>query len=221
MRKIVSLVATIGLSGCVPAVTHAPRIEPGLSLGTSLSVAFVPQYENSHTPFGVGPDGVDIGAGFTTGTGGAGILFSGELGLVRFDPDVYVQVPRRYLFDLDGGLGFAATFSSPPHGQMPYVQLGKLGSEGDGPYVMLGYLRQSDLGESHYVLRANGWTATLAYQGHDTHGRLDTRFRWRAFVTGILGRPFRPGCGLDPDCTLAPKPWAVLVGWSFDRNTRP
>ena len=149
---------------------------------------------------------MNVAYGWADGDDGAALRLGTAIMLIpaRFDPDVYVQVPRRALLGLDGGVGVAATTLLGPS-VLPYAQLGSI-HDATGFYVTGGYLHQSIASDStatRLVLRDDGWLATLAYQ--HAHGTRVSHY----FVTGVFGRPFAHRCAdAIYDCSALKRPWS-------------
>jgi hypothetical protein len=201
-------------SACIPTVAHGPRVAPGFAGGMSLSTNRSSTYEGATSPFVVGPFGINVGYGWAHGDSGAALRLGAAMLPIppRFDPDIYVQVPRRALLGLDGGIGVAAT-TILSASVLTYAQLGSI-HNATGLYVTGGYLHQSiptDTIATPVRLRDDAWLATLAYQlprgQHVSH----------YFITGIVGQRFPRRCSdAFYDCSTLRRPWSVMVGTTME-----
>ncbi|HVX39025.1 MAG TPA: hypothetical protein VHB25_05560 [Gemmatimonadaceae bacterium] len=219
IRALRSIVLLVALGACVPTIAHGPVVEPGASTGASLSLPYVS--DNSgylHQPFAVGPFGLNAAYAWRDSESGPALRVGAAWNVFppRFEPDVYVELPRAIADGMDAGLGIAGgTILSPA--ALPYAQLGRI-RRGSGPYVTAGYLHE--IGRDSLPSRAdsyhdNGWLATLAYQ--QASGAVVRHY----FVTGVLGQRVAHDCsmsGTAPQTVCADsRPWGVFAGVTLER----
>lgn len=204
-------------TACVPAVVHGPRVDPGPSVGISAAVTTSPPRDYSN-PYSLGPFGVDVGYGLSGDGWSPALRVGAQLNLLppRFDPDAYVQLPSKMLLGMDGGIGIVGATIGEPTSRMPYAQLGAVGADRAGFYVMQGYLREDP--ERHpatALIGDDAWVTTIAYQ------RARDPVVWRLFATGVFGRPLGAVCsgGLG-DCRRFRRPQAFFLGGAWELQTR-
>lgn len=174
--------------GCMPAVLHGPRIDGGFTTGYAASYTAGPRTTRGDmggVAYAYGPVGVNFGYGWTSeSTEGLGV----RLGLhvpvpmvVAAQPDVYVQLPKRAVLGLDGGVGI--TLIPIVETMMPYAQLGILRSGGSGFYATYGHLVGPDPSNVNYSGRGAGADVPgIAFQA--VNGRTATRL----FVMAAIAR---------------------------------
>jgi hypothetical protein len=204
---------------CMPAVMHAPRIEPGPAIGLAASYTAGPQYENGDDPsrFAYGPFGVNVGYGWTSDrTEGLGANIGAYVPVplvALIQPDVYVQLPKSALRGLDGGLGLTSVRIG--RSVVPYAQLGILSPSGTGVYATYGLLRaRNDPDRNHLVLREEGQFAGFTFQW--SQGKTTSRI----FATGQFGRRFWRCSFSSNDACRSEKRWAVATGTAVELRRR-
>ncbi len=155
MKLTAAAIGLIAGQACMPAVLHGPRVEPGLSYGIAASHTAGPTYPNGDLPskFAYGPVGVNLGYGWISRSDdGLGLRLGLHLPVplvIGAQADTYLQLPKRALFGLDGGVGFVL---SPVMSEvMPYGQIGVLGASGSGVYATYGIVGR--FGEPESVIR--------------------------------------------------------------------
>lgn len=205
-------------AGCVPSVTHSPRVDPGLS--GSIDIGLPELGRQSNVPFVFSPANAQLAYGWRDDSTGAGLRVAAGVGsILQLDGDAYVELPRRALGGLDGGIGVAGLWPSLRGATpMPYVDVGVLRS-GSGPYLTLGYVHETvdtTRVEDPLVLHADGWQTTVAYQVRSGSLAL------RPFVASVIGKHFSESCaGKSFSCAGRPRPWAVLIGLSVEQFREP
>lgn len=219
-QRLTFLVSALVGQACMPAVMHGPRIEPGPAMAMTVSYTAGPEYENGDdgpSRFAYGPVGVNIGYGWTSARVeglGVGIGAHVPVPLIPLiQPDVYVQLPKRALLGLDGGVGFTSVRVD--RSLIPYAQLGILAANNTGVYVTYGLFRErNDPDRNHPVLREEGRIAGLAFQWGQ--GKTISRI----FATGQFGRRFwRCSISTDDACR-SEKRWAVATGTALEIRRR-
>jgi hypothetical protein len=129
------------------------------------------------------------------------------------NPDMYVQLPRRALVGLDGGVGMTALTSPAGGAWMPYAQLGWVGGNDAGFYVTEGYIWPG--GESanagYIVGRGQAALSTLAYQW--PAGRV----LWHVFATVLLRGPYTVPCASGAGtCAGGGRSVATFIGATME-----
>lgn len=205
---------------CIPAVLHSPRIDGGLTAGVAASYTSGPKRTRADwgdIAYAYGPLGLNAGYGWTSDRiEGLGVRLGVNVPLLvaLTQPDLYVQLPRRVLIGLDGGVGVTLV---PGNGiVMPYAQLGALRAGGSGIYATYGFISGSDA--SDVVLSGESGAAAvpgIAFQ--KVNGRTTTR----AFVIAIIARDRRCSEGVT-DCARRDN-WSVATGMEVEirRRKRP
>lgn len=203
---------------CIPAVMHGPRIDDGFTTGLAASYTAGPRATRGDMggmAYAYGPVGVNAGYGFTSeSTEGLGVLLGVHVPVplvVASQLDVYMQLPKRALGGLDGGVGVILT----PMFQatMPYAQLGVLRANGSGLYATYGFLT----GQDNASNRGNSGRRTgadvpgIGFQ--NVNGRTTSRF----FVTAAIARE-RCADG-TADCQR-PDDWSVASGVAVEFHPR-
>jgi hypothetical protein len=206
--------ALAALTGCLPfpAVAHGPRVQPGSAVGMSFSVPVADHPRPSKAPYLFGPLGVDYAYGWVGDANVPALQLGGEINLLppRLDPDLYAQLPRRWLLGLDGGVGLAATTTFDGGAWMPYAQLGDLDRNGSGFYVTAGYIWPGGKPSTDmWMVPGQAVLSTLGYQR-----QLGTNV-WRWFVTGMVRRPNPAYCPVEG--TACGRSWGVTIGTSLQR----
>jgi hypothetical protein len=203
--------------GCVPSVTHGPRVEPGPSAEFSVGLQ-APRNranEGGWPPFVFPPASGNIAYGLRDNSLDFGLRVAGGISaMLQFQADVYAQLPRRALLGLDGGVGVAAIAPSPANtAPMPYAEVGWIRA-GNGPYAVAGYVHEivdTNKAGAPEVLHADGWVGTLAYQFSHQQGRV------RPFATAVIGRKYPMHCyGAGSDCSAFRPPRALFAGLSIE-----
>jgi hypothetical protein len=219
-QRLTFVVSALAGQACMPAVTHAPRIEPGLAMGLTASYTAGPEYENGDdgpSRFAYGPVGVNFGYGWTSARiEGLGASIGAHVPvplIALIQPDVYVQFPKRALLGLDGGVGLTSVRID--RSVTPYAQLGILRSNSTGAYATYGLLRaRNDPDRNHPVLREEGRIAGLAFQWRQ--GKNTSRI----FATGQFGRRFWRCSISSSDACRSEKRWAVATGTAVELRRR-
>ena len=206
------------LGACFPAVTHGPRVDPGWTAGASFTLPVLDPSRPSKAPYLVGPAGLDLGYGFTDTAGGPAVRLGSELDLFppRFDPDLYLQLPRAPLGGLDAGVGVAASISPATSSWMPYVQVGAIDDGHRGFYLTEGYLWPAGRNSGETVVsEGQAEQTTLAYQW-------PAGIRvWHVFTTLMFRGPYPPcvhngeACGGD-----GRRSWALFAGSTVEFSQR-
>jgi hypothetical protein len=170
-------------------------------------------------PFAIPPVTLGGAFGWRDTSLDAGVRFGAETSLFEFEFDAYVQLPRRLLLGLDGGVGVEALVPAiAATVPMPYAELGRI--RGDrGPYAIVGYVHQradtNRIFGPGAIRRDDGLATTLAYQ------LSDGRVRARPFATLMLGHRYIKQCmGKFSDCSTLAAPRALFVGLSVERSLR-
>jgi len=138
---------------------------------------------------------------------------------IAVEADVYLQLPRRLLLGLDGGVGVSALWPSPAGTvPMPYAELGRIRSE-RGPYAIIAYIHQRVDTNRVFgvgaIRRDDGLATTFAYQFSDGV------MRARPFATAVFGHRYIKQCmGRFSDCSSLARPRALFVGLSLERPLR-
>ena len=133
-RWITAAIVLLVLPACAPMVTHAPRVDPGLTgvltLGvprdlcdSSCTMDLIPQYgfgmRYGRAPSGNRP-GYSLGATLS-------------LGLISSEADIYLQAP----LPSERWAAGAGVLAAQTH-LMPYVQVGRSRADGSGWYTTQG-----------------------------------------------------------------------------------
>jgi len=138
---------------------------------------------------------------------------------ISFEADAYIQLPRRLLLGLDGGVGVSALWPSPAGTvPTPYAELGRVRSD-RGPYAIVAYIHQTVDTNRVFgpgaIRRDDGLATTLAYQFSDGV------IRARPFATLVFGHRFIKECmGKFSDCSSLATPRALFAGLSLERALR-
>lgn len=125
-------------SGCLPAISHGPRVAEGPSIGVVTSLTAGPRYkrgEFSDTPHLFGPVGVSFGHGWAAPDELSGGLYLGGHipipGIIWAQADLYLQAPSPLFGDFDAGIGINAGYAK----YSPYFQFGRIDTNGSGWYT--------------------------------------------------------------------------------------
>ncbi|HEX7242022.1 MAG TPA: hypothetical protein VF263_17190 [Longimicrobiaceae bacterium] len=153
----------LGLGACAPTVTHAPRVEPGSTVGATLGVR--PGACDSSCS-GAGEPAPALGVFFRhgwTSADSAGAAFSvgvfvpGAILVPVAELDLYAQAPSAPGAPvLGGGVLLAADHL------MPYLQAGKTARDGSGWYTTQGAAFTSETSGSG--VSAAYWAPAVAYR---------------------------------------------------------
>ena len=199
---------------------HGPRIEGGLTTGVAVSYTAGPKRTRGDwgdIAYAYGPVGLNAGYGWTSERiEGLGVRLGVNVPLLvpLTQPDLYVQLPRRALLGMDGGVGVT---SIPGIGVvMPYAQLGALSAGGSGIYATYGFIAGSDAsGEVFSGERSAAAVPGIAFQ--KVNGRTTTH----AFAIAIFARDRRCPDGVT-NCERRDN-WAVATGMAVEirRRKRP
>lgn len=219
-QRLTLVVSALAAQGCMPALIHAPRIEPGPTIGVTASYTAGPEYENGDggpSRFAYGPVGVNFGYGWTsTRIEGLGASIGAHVPIplvALVQPDVYVQLPKRALFGLDGGVGL--TSARIDRSVIPYAKLGILAANSTGAYGTYGLIRaRNDPDRNHPVLREEGRIGSLALQWR--RGKVTSRI----FATGQFGRRFWRCSISSNDACRSEKRWAIAAGTALELRRR-
>src|SRR5581483_4619435 len=131
-----TLLAAAG--GCMPLVTHSPRIVDGQQV--RFSAVYTPVLRRDSvagTPLMAFP-ALSLESGSAASDTTFGILAGLSVLGLAVQPDLYTQLPRRVLGGLDGGVGVTGTVSVPgpvddrASAISPYLQLGSIGRDSAG-----------------------------------------------------------------------------------------
>jgi hypothetical protein len=220
-RTNVAAIALALTCGCVPAVTHAPRVEPGPSMELSAGVAGIPATRGTPGYSGFVPSPATIGGayGWRNDSLDVGLRVGGGVNFIfALDLDAYLQLPRRALLGLDGGIGVGAVIPSiASTAPMPYLELGLVRS-GRGPFAVVGYVHQSidtSKVEGPEIRHDDGLSATVACQFSDG------RTRVRPYASALVGHRYPMQCmGKFSDCSAYARPFTMFIGLSLERVLR-
>lgn len=180
---LVPLLALCGaLTGCAPVVTHAPRVEPGIAVGGTVSIR--PRACTAICPDGDADEPAPALGGFfrhgwvpadsTRPSFLVGVLVPFGFALPLAELDVYAQAPARAKAPVFGG-GFLLSATH----LMPYAQLGHTPPGGAGLYTTQGAAWHFGGDGSEPALY---WAPSLAY-------RFTSRERdVHLYVSGGIGR---------------------------------
>jgi len=191
-----ALVAAVGIAGCLPMITHSPRVQSGVQtavmggLGMVRLDGAVDSTKHPTVPLPAGAFRGGYGFHSSTNPVVPGLESAVQLALPAIDflADLYVEMPRPWLGDLDFGAGSAYSGPAFP-GPTVYAQAGR--QIGDRYYVYttqaVNWFRQA-----HDVWHTS-WQPTLAIEV--VSQRPQRRF---FFITANVG----PRCG---DCSAEPR----------------
>ena len=189
MLRRFALAALPALFACAPAVTHGPRVEPGMSLMMTGGIPrpLCAEFTNCHA--GATPTfGAGVRYGFVPRSeGGAPVLVGLTVpvfDVVATELDAYVQAPSAGAWAWGGG-----ALASTRH-LMPYAEVGRMpAGGGDGWYLSAGYAHlfqdptpkfDDRIGES--MARPPRWFAPGAGARVNFRG-----VRWTVFANGAFG----------------------------------
>ena len=138
--------------------------------------------------YAYGPVGVNLGYGWTSDDGeGPGARLGIHVPVpfvVAAQADFYVQLPRRAVLGLDGGVGVTGVPVMTT--VMPYAQLGALDATGSGFYATYGFMFGPDPSDVNYDGPGGGADVPgIAFQ------RVNGRTTTSAFVMAIIARDRR------------------------------
>jgi hypothetical protein len=194
-KLCVVLVAAFGAAGCLPMITHSPRVESGAQSAVMGGIGIVrldsgvDSTKHGTVPFPTGAFRGGYGFHSSTNPGLPGLEGAIQLALPTIDvlADLYVEMPRPWFGELDVGAGSAYSGLAFP-GPTFYVQAGR--QAGDRYYVYttqaVNWFRQS-----HDVWHTS-WQPTLAMEVLSQGSQ--RRF---FFITANIG----PRCG---NCFVEP-----------------
>jgi hypothetical protein len=217
-RSCVGVLAVIAGQACMPAIMHSPRIDGGLTTGLAASYTAGPRRtrgDMGRIVYAHGPVGLNLGYGWTSERSEG---FGARLGIhvpvplvLAAQPDLYVQLPRRAVLGLDGGLGIVSVPVQTT--VMPYAQLGALDASGSGFYATYGFLIGPDPSDANYSGRYGGADVPgIAFQ------RVNGRTTTRLFVMAIIARDRQCPDGIS-DCVRRDN-WAVASGMAMEFRHR-
>lgn len=208
-------------TGCLPAIAHGPRVEPGASVGVTAAYASGPKVPSDifSTPFLLGTVGLNIGHGWVPERADAPAARVGfhvpVPVLLAMQGDAYVQAPARWLGPLDGGVGLNTFLVMPTRVLTPYVQLGRVGARGSGWYTTQGLLIIRDPGGGYpHDVSHLAWMPAVAYQA--TSGRTTTHL----FATGVFGRERERCDRFSGYCEPGAARWVVAAGMTLEYRPR-
>ena len=216
VRLLGGAILVLLAAACFPAVTHGPRVDSGLSAGATLGgTVGSPSYT-------VGDAGgnrlrnavkaVYLGYGRAPSTPGGFGAFA-AVSVPAMQVDTYLQLPPAWTGAFVGGLGVAAD----PQAVMPYVQFGKVSTEGMGWWTSLGHGRYTPDGRSLCPSRA--WMGTAAIQG--TSGPFRSQFYLQGAVGHVPGYRQREPARCDRGEAGHALALGASVGWQQRRHTSP
>src|SRR5215475_14905658 len=105
--NVAVLVASLTCAiGCVPSVTHSPRVEPGPAMDVAVEFGGIVDTMPGWPPFVFPPSSDGLAYGWRDTSLDMGLrIGAGVSVFIAFEADVYLQLPRRLLLGLDGGVG--------------------------------------------------------------------------------------------------------------------
>lgn len=179
-------------AGCMPAIAHGPRVEPGFSGGLIGARSFGPEYiygDMGDLPALVPPLGLILAYGWAPAPP-HGVAAQATL-VLPLQADVYVQFPEAYLDPLQAGFGATVAIAN----FTPYLQLGRIDDGGSGIYTTQALVLEVD--------EPPMWLGSLAYQLRKQHATV------HLFGTG--GIDVRP-CGENFRCRSAERRTLLVAG---------
>ena len=192
----VLLLGLAATAGCFPAITHGPRVEPGLTAGVTGAYTRGPEHvegDEGGIELRSGAVGPYVGYGWAPPDRGRGQaaspasprLYLGVMGPVLFtfaQLDAFVQAPPAWTGPLSAGAGLVAS----TEGVHVYGQAGRVSDRGRGFYLTGGYGRRQSW--SRVEGSSPAWFGGAAVQLAAGHARA------QLFVQGATGR-------IPGDCT--------------------
>jgi hypothetical protein len=164
--------------------------------------------------YAYGPVGVNLGYGWTSEDSGG---FGSRIGIhvpvplvVAAQTDFYVQLPRRAVLGLDGGVGMA--WIPALTAVTPYAQLGALDASGSGFYATYGFMVAPDRSNSDSNYGGGVDVPGIAFQ------RVSGRTTTRAFVMAMIARNRQCPDGVG-DCERRDN-WAFASGMAIELRHR-
>ena len=196
-----------GAAACFPAVTHGPRVEPGLAAGLTAAYTRGPTHvegDEGGIRLRSGVVGAYGGYGWTPASARAPRLYLAVAVPILFphaQVDAFVQAPPAWTGALSTGAGVVASVE----GVHVYGQAGRVSDRGMGWYLTGGYGRRESWSTEQSSSPA--WFGAAAVQLAAGHARA------HLFVQGADGRI--PGqCRVVPGgpCARGERARAVAVG---------
>jgi hypothetical protein len=187
---------------CAPVLTHGPRVEPGLFLGSTLGLLI--GQDTATAPDAVTPAWAPyVRYGFAGKPGGV----AGSLALSvgnGFDVDAYLQLPSRQEWAYGGGV-----MASPAY-VMPYVQAGQSFGRGYEVYTTQAYVHRTDFTDGNVALldvgpnevRPRYWAPSLALRRRQ--GALGASLEFTGAIGSYDQRPRGFGEGTSGQTTSRP-----------------
>lgn len=208
-RCLVAAILCCAVQGCLPYLTHGPRVERGLSLG------FSGGFTLGRHPFIANDTGRSrqqlfptLGMHLTGGVAGnsgrgAGVRATYQLALYTGHVlDLYIQAPT-ILPTFVAGTGVLLQWAIRST-VAPYLMFGKESSDGRAIYLTQG---AAFTRPGHSAARAVLPFTVVGYQ-------LPRPFRMRLFVTAYFGRQYPNCAGSDDWCRSLRYETRVIVGYA-------
>ena len=208
--------------GCMPAVTHGPKVIPGTTGGFSFSYPVGPKYSQGDwgaMAYLYGPIGLNLNVGSRAEANEGAWLVGAHLPLIGFfappaslavtQVDVYRQfAPRQDLF---GGVGLSVN----PAQAMPYVQVGRINEKDSGWYTTQGIaVFRDDTSWNQREIAAVMWLPTIAYQNGGA------RQTTHLFMTVGIGTELGECTDYNPGCRPNEMRYAATAGVSVQFHAR-
>lgn len=220
-RSLVAVTLCCAVQGCLPYLTHGPRVERGLSLGFSGGFtlgrhSFIANDTGRSRPRLFPALGMHLTGGVTDNSGrGAGFRATYQMALYTGQVlDLYIQAPP-ILPTFVAGTGVLLQWAVRST-VAPYLMLGKELSDGSAVFLAQG---AAFTRPGHSAARAVLPFAVVGYQ-------LPRPLLMRLFVTAYFGRQYPNCAGSDDWCRFLRYETLVIVGFAREvplprRGRRP
>lgn len=201
-------------TACFPAITHGPRIDPGLTLGATVSTTGGPTYtegDDGGIHLRQGQIGLHAGYGWEPATPSRPGFFAGVAIPVFFPAaqvDLFVQAPPAWSGRFAAGVGVNADAER----EDLHVQFGRISDAGNGWFLMQGIDRRRP-GTFYSTSTVSVTGAALQFTSRAA--------RTYVFAQYATGRT--PGvCVSEPECRGDPsKALALGVTIAYVRSRSP